>query len=160
MKGNESRQEGQDLKTNNPNKKRNTKILQVISTFFILEETLLIAWVELRILPKHAALHRNTLTHLPESAESGHAWLETCGCAHLYLWEFGLNMGSKDFPFDCSHSLSFSPSLLLCSLLRLSYAAGGSVWGEQPSCPPVSCPYSPILLHTTFWLRALKGGQH
>lgn len=65
-------------------------------------------WVELVLLPKHAALACNTLTHLPESAESGHARLETCGCVHLYLWVFGLNMYSKGFSPDCSHTLSFS----------------------------------------------------
>lgn len=76
-------------------------------------------WVEPILLPEHVnALGCNTLTHLPESAESGHAWLETCGCVRLYLQRFGLNIGSKDFfspPCSYSLSLSFLPSrLLLC----------------------------------------------
>lgn len=46
------------------------------------------------LLPEHAtALGCNTLTHLAESAESGHAWLQTCGCVHLCLSEFWINMG-------------------------------------------------------------------
>lgn len=85
---------------------------------FYLALTLLIIWVELILLPEHAnALGCNTLTHLSESAESGHAQLVTGGCVWLYLWEFGLNMGLKGFSPPCSHSLPlyFSlKSLILC----------------------------------------------
>lgn len=55
------------------------------------------------LLPEHAtALGCNTLTHLAESAESGHAWLQTCGCVHLYLSEFWINMGFLFFSSSLS----------------------------------------------------------
>ncbi len=121
MKDLDRKQEGQDLKARDLNKKNSTKRLQVIPAILLSIDTFDYAEI---LLPEHvSALGCNTLTHLPESAESEYTQSETCGCVRLYLQEFGLNIGSKGFfspPFSSllssySLSLSFLPSrLLLC----------------------------------------------
>lgn len=79
------------------------------------------------------------VTHLLESAESGHVWLQKSGCVHHHLWDFKINLGLGGFSPPCLGALFLSSSsynvLTLLQLVLQCHFKKVFVGGKECLCP-------------------------